>query len=100
MLADTLSLLTDVATKVAATFAHNWPYLLAGSLGAAAVQVYVGTDKVAGWLRRRRGAAVAGSVGAAVATPLCSCGTTAWSCRCWPAPCHGRRWWPSWSPRP
>jgi uncharacterized membrane protein YraQ (UPF0718 family) len=77
MLADTLSLLTDVATKVAATFAHNWPYLLAGILGAAAVQVYVGTDKVAGWLRRRRGAAVAGSVGAAVATPLCSCGTTA-----------------------
>jgi len=77
MLADTLSLLTDVAAKVAATFVHNWPYLLVGILGAAAVQVYVGTDKVAGWLRRRRGAAVAGSVGAAVATPLCSCGTTA-----------------------
>ncbi len=77
MLANTLSLLADVATKVVATFAHNWPYLLVGILGAAAVQVYVGTDKVAGWLRRRRGAAVAGSVGAAVATPLCSCGTTA-----------------------
>jgi len=77
MLADTLSLLADVAAKVAATFVHNWPYLLVGILGAAAVQVYVGTDKVAGWLRRRRGAAVAGSVGAAVATPLCSCGTTA-----------------------
>ena len=77
MLANTLSLLADVATKVVATFAHNWPYLLVGILGAAAVQVYVGTDKVAGWLRRRRGAAVAGSVGTAVATPLCSCGTTA-----------------------
>src|SRR6266511_2830082 len=52
MLANTLSLLADVATKVVATFAHNWPYLLVGILGAA-------------------------SVGAAVATPLCSCGTTA-----------------------
>jgi uncharacterized membrane protein YraQ (UPF0718 family) len=72
-----LSLLIDVAGKVAATFAHNWPYLLVGIVGAAALKVYVGSDKIAGWLRRRRGMAVAGSVGAAVATPLCSCGTTA-----------------------
>src|SRR6266511_6440621 len=77
MLANTLSLLADVATKVVAIFAHNWFYLLVGIFGAVAVQVYVGTDKVAGWLRRRRGAAVAGSGGAVVATPLCSCGTTA-----------------------
>jgi uncharacterized membrane protein YraQ (UPF0718 family) len=46
-------------------------------VGAAALQVYAGTDRIAGWLRRRRGVAVAGAVGAAVATPLCSCGTTA-----------------------
>jgi uncharacterized protein len=72
-----LSLLIDVAGKVAATFAHNWPYLLVGITGAAALKVYVGTDRIAGWLRRRRSVAVAGSVGAAVATPLCSCGTTA-----------------------
>jgi uncharacterized membrane protein YraQ (UPF0718 family) len=56
---------------------HNWPFLLAGMLGAAAVRVYLGAGAVAGWLRRRGGVAVAGSVGAAVATPLCSCGTTA-----------------------
>jgi uncharacterized membrane protein YraQ (UPF0718 family) len=77
MFATTFALLADVAAKVAATFAHNWPYLLIGILGAAAVQVYVGTDRVAGWLRRHRRGAVAGSVGVAVATPLCSCGTTA-----------------------
>jgi uncharacterized membrane protein YraQ (UPF0718 family) len=72
-----LTLLADVAAKVAATFTHNWPYLLVGTLGAAAVQVYLGTDQLAGWLRRHRRGAVAGSVGVAVATPLCSCGTTA-----------------------
>jgi uncharacterized membrane protein YraQ (UPF0718 family) len=72
-----MTLVLDVAGKVAATFAHNWPYLLVGIVGAAALKVYVGTDKLAGWLRHRRGVAVAGSVGAAVATPLCSCGTTA-----------------------
>jgi hypothetical protein len=77
MLTQALTLLADVATKVAATFAHNWPYLLVGIAGAAAVQVYLGTDQVAGWLRRHRRGAVVGSVGVAVATPLCSCGTTA-----------------------
>jgi uncharacterized membrane protein YraQ (UPF0718 family) len=77
MLTQALTLLADVATKVAATFAHNWPYLLVGIAGAAAVQVYLGTDRVASWLRHHRRGAVAGSVGVAVATPLCSCGTTA-----------------------
>lgn len=72
-----LSLLIDVTGKVAATFAHNWPYLLVGIVGAAALKVYLGTDIIAGWLRRRRGVAVAGAVGAAVGTPLCSCGTMA-----------------------
>jgi uncharacterized membrane protein YraQ (UPF0718 family) len=71
------SLILEVAGKVAATFAHNWPYLLFGMAGAAAVQVSVRTDRLEVWLRRRRRAAVAGAVGAAVATPLCSCGTTA-----------------------
>jgi uncharacterized membrane protein YraQ (UPF0718 family) len=71
------SLVVEVAGRVTATFAHNWPYLVVGVVGAAAVEVYVGTDRIAGWLHRRRGVAVAGAVGAAVATPLCSCGTTA-----------------------
>jgi uncharacterized membrane protein YraQ (UPF0718 family) len=77
MLTPTLALLADVAAKVTTSLAHNWPYLLVGILGAAAVQTYVGTDRVAGWLDRHHRGAVAGSVGVAVATPLCSCGTTA-----------------------
>jgi uncharacterized membrane protein YraQ (UPF0718 family) len=77
MLEELVSLLAEVATKVAATVIHNWPFLLAGMVGAAAMQVYLGPDAVSGWLRRRGAVAVAGSVGAAVATPLCSCGTTA-----------------------
>ena len=77
MLTQALTLLADVAAKVATTFAHNWPYLLVGIAGAAAVQVYLGTDQVADWLRHHRRGAVAGSVGVAVATPVCSCGTTA-----------------------
>jgi uncharacterized membrane protein YraQ (UPF0718 family) len=39
--------------------------------------VYVGTDKLAAWLRRRRWSAVTGSVVLATFTPFCSCGTTA-----------------------
>ncbi len=77
MLAQALSLLADVGTKVALTFAHNWPYLFVGIIGAGALKTYLGTDRIAAWLRRRRGLAVAGSVGVAVGTPLCSCGTTA-----------------------
>ena len=77
MLTPVLTLLADVAANVAITLVHNWPYLVVGILGAATVQVYVGTDQLASWLRRHRRGAVAGSVGVAVATPLCSCGTTA-----------------------
>ena len=66
-----------VANQVATSIAHNWPYLLFGIVSAAALKVYVGTDRVTALLRRRTDAAVAGSVAAAVATPFCSCGTTA-----------------------
>jgi uncharacterized membrane protein YraQ (UPF0718 family) len=56
---------------------HNWPFLLLGILTAALLKVYVGSDRVANLLRRRTDVAVAGSVAVAVATPFCSCGTTA-----------------------
>jgi uncharacterized membrane protein YraQ (UPF0718 family) len=66
-----------VVTQVATSIAHNWPFLLLGILTAAALKVYVGTDRIAALLRRRTDVAVASSVTAAVATPFCSCGTTA-----------------------
>jgi hypothetical protein len=58
-------------------FAANWPYLLAGTLAASAATVYVGVDRISGWLRRRAAVSVSASVAAAVGTPFCSCGTTA-----------------------
>jgi uncharacterized membrane protein YraQ (UPF0718 family) len=70
-------LVATVLAQTAATLAHNWPYLLAGILSAAALKVYVGTARIASLFRRRTGSAVAGSVAVAVATPFCSCGTTA-----------------------
>jgi uncharacterized membrane protein YraQ (UPF0718 family) len=72
-----VELLTRVAERVGETVAGNWLYLVLGVVSAAALSVYVGTDRVGSWLRRRTSVATAGSVGAAVATPFCSCGTTA-----------------------
>lgn len=66
-----------VAGQVATSVLHNWPFLALGIVGAAALKVYVGTERIADLFRRRTGYAVVGSVAAAVGTPFCSCGTTA-----------------------
>jgi hypothetical protein len=66
-----------VVTQVVTSIIHNWPFLALGVLGAAALKVYLGTERLAGLFRRRTGYAVVGSVVAAVGTPFCSCGTTA-----------------------
>lgn len=76
-----MSAVTDVLGAVVndvwTTVQHNWPFLLASVVIASAVQVYVGTDRLAGWLRRRTAVAVLGAVALASLTPFCSCGTTA-----------------------
>jgi uncharacterized membrane protein YraQ (UPF0718 family) len=73
--------LTDVIPwvidQVAASLIHNWPFLTLGVLSAAALKVYVGTERIAEIFQRRTGYAIVGSVAAGVATPFCSCGTTA-----------------------
>ncbi len=66
-----------VVDQVVGSLLHNWPFLLFGILTAAALKVYVGTDRLGDLLRRRTSVAVGGAVTAAVATPFCSCGTTA-----------------------
>jgi hypothetical protein len=66
-----------VVSDVWTTVQHNWPFLLASVVIASALQVYVGTDRLAGWLRRRTAVAVLGAVALASLTPFCSCGTTA-----------------------
>lgn len=70
-------LLARTAVQVGATFARNWPFLLFGVLVAAWLQTYVDQNRVAAFLQRHRGRSVVLATGAAVGTPLCSCGTTA-----------------------
>ena len=72
-----VDLFQSVAQNVALTISGTWPYLVLGIASAALIKVYVGTERVASLFRRRTGVAVSGSVAAAVATPFCSCGTTA-----------------------
>jgi uncharacterized protein len=55
----------------------NWPFLLLSSIVAAALKLQASRESVTGFLRRHRRSGVAAATAAAVATPLCSCGTTA-----------------------
>ena len=66
-----------VAGDVWLSVVHNWPFLLASVVVASFVQVYVGPEHLARWLRRRVWVAVLGAVVLASFTPFCSCGTTA-----------------------
>ena len=70
-------LLGRVAQDVWATLVANWPFLLVSVVAAAALNVYVGTERLGRAMRRRAGVAVLGAVALASATPFCSCGTTA-----------------------
>jgi hypothetical protein len=72
-----LHLLDRVAADVWSTVAADWPYLLLSILAAAAVPVYLGTDRLGAWMSRRRRVAIGAAVLLATLTPFCSCGTTA-----------------------
>lgn len=72
-----LALLEDSVCRVFLSVLHNWPFLLASILIAAVLKLYVDAGKVAGFLRRFKRSGVTAATTAAVATPLCSCGTTA-----------------------
>lgn len=72
-----LNLAGTAFAQTAVSLTHNWPYLLASILVAAALKAFVDTDKVAAFLQRYGGASIFAATGAAVATPFCSCGTTA-----------------------
>jgi len=74
---DPVNFIARVLGQVLTSISHNWPYLLLGIVSASAIKLYVGTDRIATLFRRRTTVAVGGSVAAAVATPFCSCGTTA-----------------------
>lgn len=72
-----LQLLLETVPRVAITLQHNWPYLALSILIAALLKLFVDANRVAVWLNRHRRAGILGATAAAVATPLCSCGTMA-----------------------
>lgn len=76
-MSDLGSLLATVAGDVVRTFQVNWIYLVLSITLASAIQVFVGTDRLASWLQARTPLAVAGAVALGALTPFCSCGTTA-----------------------
>jgi uncharacterized membrane protein YraQ (UPF0718 family) len=70
-------LIAQSALQVWTTFLHNWPFLLVSVFIAVGLKLYIKPDKVSAFLGRYRRAGILGATAAAVATPLCSCGTTA-----------------------
>lgn len=72
-----MELIGRVIGDVIATTRHVWPFLSISSVAAAAISVYVGTDRVSQLLNRRSLVATGGAVALATLTPFCSCGTTA-----------------------
>jgi len=74
---DIISLLQYTFSKVLETFSNNWLLLLLSIVISVALKLYVDQDAIARFLRRNTKNSVLMSTGIAVATPLCSCGTTA-----------------------
>jgi uncharacterized protein len=72
-----LGLVIKSMGQVWLTLLHNWPYLLLSVVIATLLKLYVNSEQVSALLKRYRGAGVVAATAASVATPLCSCGTTA-----------------------
>lgn len=72
-----LNLTLSSVSQVLTSLVHNWPYLLISVVIATLLKLYVDADKVSAFINRFKGASVVAATTAAVATPLCSCGTTA-----------------------
>jgi uncharacterized protein len=72
-----LNLVTISLEQVLLSLQHNWPFLAMSVIIAALLKLYINAEKVSSFLNRHRGSSVVAATAAAVATPLCSCGTTA-----------------------
>ena len=70
-------LIITAVGQVLLSLQHNWPYLLVSLVIAAALKLYVNTERISAFLNRNRGKGVIAATVAAVTTPLCSSGTTA-----------------------
>lgn len=74
---DFVQLIQYAFSKLIETFSGNWLLLVISILVSATIKVYVDDNAVSRFLRRNTRNSVLLSTGVAVATPLCSCGTTA-----------------------
>lgn len=74
---DIMTLLQYTFGKVLETFSHNWFLLLLSIVISVTIKLYIDQDAIARFLRRNTNNSVLMSTGLAVATPFCSCGTTA-----------------------
>ena len=72
-----LSLIIYSIQQVWLSLQHNWPFLVLSIVIATTLKLFIDTEKVSAFLDRHRRAGVVAATTAAVATPLCSCGTTA-----------------------
>jgi uncharacterized membrane protein YraQ (UPF0718 family) len=72
-----VSLVISSIQQVWLSLQHNWPFLVLSVFIATALKLFVDTEKISAFLGRHRRAGVIAATGAAVGTPLCSCGTTA-----------------------
>lgn len=72
-----IALARNSGIQTLVSLSHNWPYLLVSILVAAVLKAFVDADRIAAYLKRHSGASVLTATAAAVATPFCSCGTTA-----------------------
>ncbi len=69
--------ITNAVVQTLTTLSHNWPYLVISVIAAVLMKLYLDPQKVSSFFIKYKNAGVIGATTAAVATPLCSCGTTA-----------------------
>jgi uncharacterized membrane protein YraQ (UPF0718 family) len=69
--------ITNAVISTIASLSHNWPYLVVSVFAAVAMKLYMDPEKASRFFIKYKNAGIAGATAAAVATPFCSCGTTA-----------------------
>lgn len=72
-----MNLITNALVQAVQSLIHNLPYLAAGIIIAAALQVYLNPDKVREFLTRNARKSILVVILFATFTPFCSCGTMA-----------------------
>lgn len=71
------NIFNEILKTVWGYIAADWYILLAGILIACYVTVYVDTNKLKGFFKKKSGISIPGAVAFGALTPLCACGTTA-----------------------